>query len=501
MEKETGCVNSNDNDTDTNGVETDDELYAVEEKESEKEEEIWRDVPIELTANVDLDIQVSNLGNVRHKTTLNKKNKLGNFTRNSEGSYPYLQELGTIFYVHRLVYGAFNLDILDDVINGTVKYKKNAEKDENDVFLAKLKDLVLRKKTYTKLSNAVSIDSPSQKGNHPKYGEFYYFKPYLVKAHSYDRTKKESCITDYDYSLILTLDKKLPCKIFNNRNKKEIRIGYSKEYDPVVSFSKTGCKSKNYLLTHVMLATVFPDIPTKYTVDHVSEEDDSTDHSIINLQWMTMSENSKKAQEKALKNKNKMGKKIVAIDKKNNEITHNFISIVEATKFIMDNGRSKGNSNTTCGKIRAAVDKPKLSAYGYIWKSQEYYTIGGEEWKTINFEDGYSAEVSNKGRYKNSYGVISRGGLIRGRKYRRVGVVIKTNISQKFYIHQLVWMAFVGALPEDGKVILHDDNAPLDEEGAYRNWLCDLRIGTKSENMEEHFSSLIDKLTNEQSMD
>ena len=53
--------------------------------------------------------------------------------------------------------------------------------------------------------------------------------------------------------------------------------------------------------------------------------------------------------------------------------------------------------------------------------------------------------------------------------------------SQK-YIHKLVWETWVGAIP-DGMDIMHDDTAPLQEDNSYRNWLCDLSIGTRVENM------------------
>ena len=43
-----------------------------------------------------------------------------------------------------------------------------------------------------------------------------------------------------------------------------------------------------------------------------------------------------------------------------------------------------------------------------------------------------------------------------------------------------VWETWVGEIP-DRMDILHDDNAPLCEDGTYRNWLCDLSIGTRSE--------------------
>ena len=48
--------------------------------------------------------------------------------------------------------------------------------------------------------------------------------------------------------------------------------------------------------------------------------------------------------------------------------------------------------------------------------------------------------------------------------------------------------------------IMHNDNAPLCEDGTYRNWLCDLSIGTRSENMKSfhnNYNSENEKQINE----
>ena len=55
-------------------------------------------------------------------------------------------------------------------------------------------------------------------------------------------------------------------------------------------------------------------------------------------------------------------------------------------------------------------------------------------------------------------------------------------VYSKMYVHRAVWTAFNGPVPS-GMDIMIDNNAPLTDEGYYRNWLCDLSIGTRSENM------------------
>ncbi|MHC5089030.1 MAG: hypothetical protein ACYSOT_05410, partial [Planctomycetota bacterium] len=61
-----------------------------------------------------------------------------------------------------------------------------------------------------------------------------------------------------------------------------------------------------------------------------------------------------------------------------------------------------------------------------------------------------------------------------------------------------VWETFIGEIPE-GLDIMHDDTAPLYEDGSYRNWLIDLSLGSRSENMKSFHNEklvVVEKITN-----
>ena len=57
-------------------------------------------------------------------------------------------------------------------------------------------------------------------------------------------------------------------------------------------------------------------------------------------------------------------------------------------------------------------------------------------------------------------------------------------------MHQLVWIAHKGPIPDD-KIILHNDKVELVDK-YHRNWLCDLRLDNHSTNNKEyHFQKRI----------
>ena len=56
---------------------------------------------------------------------------------------------------------------------------------------------------------------------------------------------------------------------------------------------------------------------------------------------------------------------------------------------------------------------------------------------------------------------------------------------KKHLLHRVIYQTFKGKIPENYDVT-HDDTAPLDSKGYYRNWLEDLGIAIRSDNMKEH---------------
>jgi hypothetical protein len=253
----------------------------------------------------------------------------------------------------------------------------------------------------------------------------------------------------------------------------------------------------NYLQTHIAVASAFPDIPPLETIDHI--DNDPTNNTITNLMWLDRSTNSRKGQIKSVENINKNGGKNGRFilmkqppqDNKNNReasITIGlFKNMDKCAQFIIDKIIQKDEKpqlKTVAAKISRAISIPQYKAYGFYFDDYEI-KIDNEEWKFHPIYTKYA--ISTHGRCKNSHGIIFYEHKCRnGQKYSRVSIE-KTHK----YIHRLVWETFIGEIPE-GLDIMHDDTAPLYEDGSYRNWLIDLSLGTRSENMKSfHNKNLV----------
>ena len=138
---------------------------------------------------------------------------------------------------------------------------------------------------------------------------------------------------------------------------------------------------------------------------------------------------------------------------------------------------------------------------GYFFVYEEQPDLPGEEWRTSAVLDRVlqqshkpedeKVKVSSHGRVRTNYGIKTRGGInIQDGEDSKVRHV-RVN-GRDFQVHQLVFMGWYNeeapaknAVDADGNklVICHDDYAPLDEVGRYRNWPIDLKIGTQSENI------------------
>jgi len=105
---------------------------------------------------------------------------------------------------------------------------------------------------------------------------------------------------------------------------------------------------------------------------------------------------------------------------------------------------------------------------------------------TINDYTTEHYEVSNKGRIKKTHSIVI-GSRLRGKKYRFTTIGTALGVYKKYYIHQLVCITFVGQIGED-QIVLHDDSVPLNSDGTYRNWACDLRLGSRKDNNLEYHS-------------
>jgi len=319
--------------------------------------------------------------------------------------------------------------------------------------------------------------------SHPVYGKVEYdiWKP--LYFHKMNKKTQEHEFGEHpNYEIMFKDDKNEPFIVRNKSRQKN--IAYHNGYFTLAN----NCVNKTYSIIHIAVASAFPHINPEDTVDHIN--DDPFDNRITNLMWMNRSENSRKGQKKSVKisnnNGGRQGKYVIIkkpdnIDKNNRDksITIGlFRSIDKCAKFIIDNVIQKDNKpqiKTISSKIRRAISNPHLKAYGYYYDAFEI-KINNEEWK--EHPDCPEYQVSTHGRFRNSYGIISQQCKMRnGSFYKTVGF----QNSHK-YIHKLVWETWVGPVPE-GMDIMHDDTAPKNEDGTHRNWLCDLSIGTRKENM------------------
>ena len=319
---------------------------------------------------------------------------------------------------------------------------------------------------------------------HPEYGNFEYnvWKPLYFHKTNKKTGQKEFGI-NHNYHVMVQNNKNTPITVKNVKRNKTISSHFGRYV-----LSHNGVNN-SYSELHIAIASLFPHITPKDTIDHIN--DDPTDNRITNLMWMERSENSKKGQKKAIKNSNTNGgrrgkyvtmRKPDLTDKNNRDKSIPiglFRSAQKCAHFIIENvicNKSQPSVNTVASKIRRAISTPNLKAYGYYYDTYEIKQ-NEEEWKQHPQFRRY--KISTQGRFRNSHGIISQQKKMRnGSKYSYVSCNNKNE-----YIHKLVWETWIGPIPE-GMDIMHDDTAPLQEDGSYRNWLCDLSIGTRKENME-----------------
>ena len=252
------------------------------------------------------------------------------------------------------------------------------------------------------------------------YGEFEYNVWMPAYSHRYDKEKQEHNIQQAKGYEIKFLDSPDGYEIRSLfRNGRLLKHTAYKDGDNSVLFRIDGV-SVHSLVSHVMLISAFPHVKPERTVDHVDNVHKNM--NIMNLQWLDMSTNA--------------GKR--------------------------------------------AQFKPKDDAFTVMIPNDEV-------WKDFTLDGGKTTfKISNYARIKKPSGVITIGTKNRNKKYRAVALHYKDDdiVRQdtRFYVHRLIWEAFHGAIPTD-KEVLHNDSAPLHEDGSYRNWLCDLSIGTRQENM------------------
>ena len=132
--------------------------------------------------------------------------------------------------------------------------------------------------------------------NH-KYGTFHYNKWYDLHGHCKGHNDNKIFIID-GYQI----------KFFDNKDKSyQIKGPNSVDLCSRYGYYNVAYQGQyiNISNTHLMLASAFPNQEPDETVDHIN--DDSDDNRLINLQWMSRSENSRKGQIKSVKKTNENG--------------------------------------------------------------------------------------------------------------------------------------------------------------------------------------------------
>ena len=396
--------------------------------------DIWKTVPPELINGHQ--IEASNTGKLRNQTTL-KILKTHKGSVNSHGIFSTFQLDGKTKYVHHLVFWAHSGLPVKQLQNGRVIFKsKLTEGGVIDGMLTnRYEDLLFQP------SKDFDIEIPEESfDKHPLYGDFMYGHWYVVHAPA--KTAERTLFECPMYELCLLDRADVPCAIRHTANPtKFIKMETVASTDPSVTLSPEKGKPLKYKLVHIVLASVFPTIAPDETVDHVDLN--ANNHHIKNLQWVSMAKNAKGGQAKS----------------------------VEVRKENLTKHKKEPNS------------------------------LPGEEWRplTLNPHTAKLYQVSNMGRIKNSRG-ITRGSVIRGKNYSYLSINIAPGINKKEYIHRLVYQVFCAEdpyapIPEDMS-ILHTDvtdgsvyiNGPHGTP-IYRNWACDLRLGTKTENNKEYHAN------------
>ena len=325
--------------------------------------------------------------------------------------------------------------------------------------------------------------------NH-KYGEIKYDIWYDLYGHINKR---------FDNKVIKLNGYKI--KFYDNKEKPFLIAGINTNNVKISNGCCTIAVScKNYAkfsITHLILSSAFPEVEPHKTVDHIN--DDPTDNRISNLCWMEQRPNSSKGQEKSIRtikaNGGRNGRWVNILKNIDNVETKIgcFRNINAAASYIHENwtyfrnrcDKEPPKITTIESKIRRPLKEETKHhrPYGLIIRDIDIEIINNETWLDVpHYLYPEQAEgiykVSSKGRFKGPCGLTIQTRNRNGSKYKTV------TMYRRYYTHRVIWETFNGKIPK-GYEVLHDDSAPLNSDGSYRNYLEDLRLGTRSENMKE----------------
>jgi hypothetical protein len=218
-------------------------------------------------------------------------------------------------------------------------------------------------------------------------------------------------------------------------------------------------------------------VPTNYELFDVDHIDGTKRNEITNLQWLDKSSHSKKTRIQTKRKRKPHGPSIqkrIRItqvpDNSNHKIGTIFDGIKEAEKLLGINNVSRSI-------------KRDYSTHGYKFEFVSPNLFDDEKfiYQTDYSKDKYGSNVfaSQYGRVINNKGIKTSGNIRKDEPYP----YIKLNDKQR-RIHIVIWECFFGEVP-DSMVIMHPDHLP--EQTRFRNYISDLRLGTKSQNLTEYY--------------
>lgn len=269
------------------------------------------------------------------------------------------------YYIHKLVFYAHSELTIEQLKNGRVIFKNFNQDmiDENHIYKCRFEDLLFEPfKIIKKESTEESVETI-----HPVYGKFKYNEWYDCYC---------SKLKFIDYQIMPINNTTQSCIIKNVKTNKILCTKSNDNHDPSINIVHNK-KSYGLLLSHLLLNSVFPDIKTNETVDHI--DDDPLNNNILNLQWMSLKENSKKGQEKSTKIINsKKTEDIFEVFNLKDESVGKFKMKKELIEFMINKMNIKSNITTVQGKIDRA-----LNTDGFAY-SHKYKYINNQEIQLIS---------------------------------------------------------------------------------------------------------------------
>jgi len=211
-------------------------------------------------------------------------------SKSNKGANGYYRTFGyknKNYYVHKLVFYAHSNLTIEQLKNGRVIFKNFNQDmiDEQNIYKCRFEDLLFEPFKIMK-------EEPTEEAvedEHPVYGKFKYNVWYDCTC---------SKIKFIEYQIMPINNNIQSCIIKNVKTNKILCTKSNNNHDPSINIVHNKI-SYGLLLSHLLLNSVFPNIETNESVDHI--DDDPLNNNILNLQWMSLKENSKKGQEKSTK--------------------------------------------------------------------------------------------------------------------------------------------------------------------------------------------------------